>query len=268
MTVYDCTMFHWEFDMLELRIKELWDEVDYFCVTESKYDHRGNKRELSLSDNLSKFDWAKEKLVVNVSDKPEVTNSTWDYERHQRLESLASPLRKFDVKAEDLFIISDMDEIVRPEAIKVMRGKEGLFTLQMPMYYYYVNLYITEWFFPRAVTPNFFQNPNILRQSHPQTSTLIQNAGWHFSYLGDADEILHKLKTFAHDEFDVPEITNINHVLDAIKNKKDLFGRKELVEFGPGGFAKHQPFEILNIDESWPKTITKNIDKYQKYVAN
>jgi beta-1,4-mannosyl-glycoprotein beta-1,4-N-acetylglucosaminyltransferase len=128
-------MFHWEFDMLELRIKELWDVVDYFCVTESEVDHRGNPRELALTNNLDKFDWAKEKLIVNVSKDLLGAQNTWDREKHQRFESLAHVLKRFDsdIKEDDLFLISDTDEIFSSKAVSSIIGKPGAFTFQMHM---------------------------------------------------------------------------------------------------------------------------------------
>ena len=108
MSVYDCTMFHWEFEMLELRMRELWDVVDKFYVTESRYDHRGKPRELVLNKNLFMFDWAKEKLVVKISDMPNYAVKSWDFENYQRLQSVKLPLEDFDPKEDDLFIISDI----------------------------------------------------------------------------------------------------------------------------------------------------------------
>ena len=35
MKVYDCFSFYNEFDILEIRLQELWDVVDYFVLVEA-----------------------------------------------------------------------------------------------------------------------------------------------------------------------------------------------------------------------------------------
>lgn len=268
MTVYDCTMFHWEFDMLELRMKELWGVVDYFCVTESEVDHRGNKRELALTENLDKFDWAKEKLIVNVSKDLEGATDTWQREKYQRFESLASVLKKFenDIQKDDLFLISDTDEIFNSNSVSEIAGRDGIFTFQMHMYYYYYNLYISEWYLAKAVTANHLMNPNNLRTIHPQSTNLIQDGGWHFSYIGEPEQIQYKLKTFAHDELDRAEFTDISNIEKAIKNKKDLFGRNLKGQISPLGGGEEADFMTQPINEKdWPKYLFEE-KKYKNFI--
>ena len=266
MSVYDCTMFHWEFELLELRMKELWDVVDKFYVTECTYDHRGNSRDLALTKNLYMFDWAKEKLVVKISKKPENAVKSWDFENNHRLDSIKLALEDFDPKEEDLFIISDIDEIPNSKAIKQISNTKGLFTLKMKMYYFYFNLFVADWYFPRAVSYSHLKNPNILRMSNPTESILVENAGWHFSYLGDEIKLQYKLKTFAHDELDLPQFNNIENIRDAIKNKRDIFGRMQKNQFGPLADYGKDPFQVEEIDESWPQFILKNKEKYSNFI--
>ena len=266
MAIYDCTMFHWEFEILELRIKELWDVVDKFYVTECTYDHRGKERDLVLTKNLFMFDWAKEKLIVKVSERPNNAIKSWDFENNHRLDSVKLALQDFDPKEDDLFIISDIDEIPKASAVKDIVGKQGLFTLKMQMYYFYFNLFVADWYFPRVVSYSHLKNPNILRMSNPVESVTIENAGWHFSYLADEIKLQYKLKTFAHDELDLPQFTNIDNIKDAIKNKKDIFGRVDKNQFGPLAEYGEDPFTIKTINDSWPKFLLDNKEKYSRFI--
>lgn len=254
--IVDCTMFHWEFDILELRMKELWDTVDYFVVTESTCDHRGNDRELILTKNISKFEWALDKLVVNISDKPTYAQSTWDYEKYQRLRSVNDAIERFNICDDDFIIISDIDEIPRADAISEMASVGGKYTLHMPMYYYYLNLYVHDWYHPKALSVKYLSDPNVIRTGGlDHDFHIAYNSGWHFSYLGDEKQIQYKLKTFAHDELDIQEFTNLDHIKKSIDNNTDLFNR-----FDNAVFQKQQ------INHMWPKEIVNNIEKYQKYI--
>lgn len=254
--IVDCTMFHWEFDILELRLRELYDTVDYFFITESKYDHRGNERKLILSDNMDRFLWAKDKIVVNVSDKSYTAVSSWDHEKYQRLRSVADAIKKFRPEREDFFIISDVDEIPRSAAIKELSETGGRFSLHMPMYYYYLNLYVHDWTHPKALSFKYMEDPNDIRTGGADGNfETIYNAGWHFSYLGNEEQIQYKIKTFAHSELDIEDFTKKENIKKAIDSRTDLFNR-----FNGAEFYKQE------INNSFPEHVLNNLSLYNKYI--
>lgn len=256
--IIDCTMFHWEFDILELRMKEMWDEVDYFFVTESVTDFRGKERELSLSNNISVFDWASSKLIVNVSDKLKTANNTWDRETYQRNRSVDDAIKTLNPQPNDLLLISDTDEIFRPSIIRSMYENGGKYSIHMPMYYYYFNLFVHEQYAAKAVSVKHFTNAQDIRSGggdYPYT--YMMNGGWHFSYLGSPEQIKFKINTFSHDELDIPEFNDIEKISNAVKNHTDLFNR-----FGDN------KFQIQKIDDTWPKTIVNNLSKYSHHIVD
>ena len=249
--VFDVSMFHWEFDLLELRMRELWDVVDNFVITESLYDHRGKPRELLLEKNLDRFDWAKDKMIINASNAPDVANDSWDYERHHRRESIRA-VDQFNPEDSDLFLVSDMDEIFRASTVKEITGEDGIYTMHMPMYYFYFNLFVHDWYQPTAISYKYINDLDRIRDCG---GYVLRNAGWHFSYLGSEEDILHKLKTFAHDEYDTPEFANMDNIKRALEKREDLFGRDDGVVF-----------KARDIDESWPQYFKDNIEKYERFI--
>lgn len=253
--IVDCTMFHWEFDLLELRMKELWETVDYFVVTESLCDHRGKPRELLLQENLSRFDWASEKLIHYVSERPQHAKKSWDFEKFQRNSGIKFALDNLHLQPDDLVLMGDIDEIFRPSAVRQMAEERGRYRVHMPMYYYYVNLFVQDWYLPKACTVSHLDNPSEMRNSTSNDFYYVYMGGWHFSYLGSPEEIQYKLKTFAHDEFDSDSYTNINNIKSSIANKSDLFHR----------FGDHR-FEEQRLDDSWPQYILNNIVKYKDFI--
>lgn len=62
--VIDAVIFSIELDLLEIRLRELWDVVDTFLVFEADRTFTGKRKPLFLQENLSRFEWAKEKLVA------------------------------------------------------------------------------------------------------------------------------------------------------------------------------------------------------------
>ena len=56
MKIFDCFMYFDEDLVLDLRLNLLDDQVDYFVIVESKFNHKGEKRELKFDiDRYQKF---------------------------------------------------------------------------------------------------------------------------------------------------------------------------------------------------------------------
>jgi len=83
---------------------------------------------------------------------------------------------------------------------------------------------------------------------------IINNGGWHFSYLLTPKEIQRKIKTFAHTEFNKRNYTDIKIIKNRIKNKIDLFKREIF-------------FDKIKIDKTFPKYIYKNKKKLKKWIV-
>ena len=54
MNILDCVTYFDEELILELRLNILYEHVTCFVITEGKYDHRGNERELNFDINKYK----------------------------------------------------------------------------------------------------------------------------------------------------------------------------------------------------------------------
>ena len=55
MKVYDCFTFYNEFDTLEIRLQEMWDQVDHFVIAEANTTHSGVAKPFMLLDNWERF---------------------------------------------------------------------------------------------------------------------------------------------------------------------------------------------------------------------
>ena len=67
--VYDCFNFFNEFDLLEIRLNELDDVVDYFVVCESNVTHNGIPKPMFFKENEERFSQFKDKIIylpINV----------------------------------------------------------------------------------------------------------------------------------------------------------------------------------------------------------
>ena len=87
----------------------------------------------------------------------------------------------------------------------------------------------------------------------PKEPQLIYNGGWHFSFLKKPKDILKKIKSYAHSEYNKPEFTNEKKIEELIKNKVDIFNR-------------NYKYEKVNLDDTFPKYILENLSKYKNWI--
>ena len=84
---------------------------------------------------------------------------------------------------------------------------------------------------------------------------IFENAGWHFNNIMSPEMISKKLKTFAHNEFSSEEFSSVEIIKNKINAKVDLFNRNE-------------KYEVVRIDEGFPKYLLENLLKFRDYIAN
>ena len=87
----------------------------------------------------------------------------------------------------------------------------------------------------------------------PKQPQLIENGGWHFSFLKDPKDIVTKINSYSHQEFNKPEFVDTNKIKERINNKKDLFGREI-------------KYERVNVDQQFPEYIVNNKDKFSEWI--
>ena len=61
MKIFDCFMYFDEDLVLDLRLNLLDNQVDYFVIVESKFNHKGEKRELKF--DIDRYQRFKKKIL-------------------------------------------------------------------------------------------------------------------------------------------------------------------------------------------------------------
>lgn len=249
MTVWSLTPLGWELDILEIRLGALADVVDVHVIAESTLTYSGDPKPLYYAENAERFaPWADQIRYVPVYDSPggqgDAANPhlltgcdspRWRRENHQR-DALARAID--DMADDDLVILSDVDEIPRPEVVEQARGL--LFHPQGPqivrpalaLNMYYANW---RWVMPCVVICRFMTGralralgPEAARQQPGQAFGSFEpggGEGWHFSYTGGVDAIRYKLRSAAHHEVDVPPYNTREWINECLSTGADLFGR-------------------------------------------
>ena len=263
--IYDCVTFFNNNFMFDLRYNILKDVVDFFVICESKYDHRGNKKEINFK--LSK-NYDEKKIKHFVLHEPfKEKNSIWQNQAMQReflLESLNF------LNPDDYIFFSDPDEIPDPKTLLEFNldEKYGIFLQKCFNYKFNLfNKYETPWEGTRVCKKKNLKSIDFMRQKvksknlnysffridKEKNIKIFQNAGWHFNNITSPEEISLKLRTFAHSEFSDSKFSSPQVIKTKIDNKSDLFERGH-------------KYEKIEINESFPKYLIENKIKYKDFL--
>lgn len=264
--IFDCITFFEENRHADLRFNILNNYVDYFVICEGLFDHKGKKKKINF--NINNYPKFKKKIIhIICTEFPKKLNP-WEKQAYQR----DYILKKLEIaKDNDLILFSDPDEIPNPEKLKnlILRKKYVIFLQNL--YYYKINLQDfnlgNNWEGTRGCLKKNLYSINYMRQKvlkknlkykfwrldKERNIQIINEGGWHFSYLLTPNEIQKKIKTFAHTEYDKKRFTDLNIIKNKIKKKLDLFNRNIF-------------FKKRDLDQTFPKYILKNKKKFIKWI--
>lgn len=248
--VFDCFIFYNELDVLEIRLNELNDVVDHFVIVEATKTFVDKEKPLYFKDNIDRFSKFKNKIIhYVVDDLPDGVgyDANWDRERHQR-DCIMRALNGIATD-NDVIIISDVDEIPSPNSIKQFSPVMGMCSIEQDLYYYRLNLKANQTWDWCKILPYGIAKQMTPCQIRYTPSLNKIRGGWHFSFLGQVDHIMNKISSYAHAEFNVPDINNINHINECISKGTDIFNRPIT-------------YNYTSIDESYPSYILNNLVKY------
>lgn len=198
--IYDCFLFLNEFDLLEIRLRELEGVVDRFVIVEADRTFTHNKKPFRLLEQWARFErWWNKISYVMVSDIPENATPS-NREKFQR-NCITRGLPY--AKRGDTILIGDIDEIPRPSAIKAHLREPVICGLRQTMYRHYLNCATGErWIGTKIVPQHLLTEPDAIRWHDDSKKEdgykFIEDAGWHFTSTGGADALDYKLKNFAH----------------------------------------------------------------------
>lgn len=239
--IYDCFLFFNEFEILEIRLNELYDHVDYFVLVESGNMHRtGEKKPYYFEKEKKRFSKFLDKIIhIKLEDTVETTDP-WvreNWERNQIMRGLKN------CSLEDLVLISDVDEIIPGSMINKLykaSKQEKMIGFRQRMYRWFLNRYVKDrWTAPVALRFKHLSDltPQEAReQVRGERISTIWNGGWHFTSMGGYQ-----------------------------KNQEKYYG---IVEGGDQFLSydrwKEQidGYKLVPIDRKYPKYIQKNTQRF------
>ncbi len=254
--IWDCFIFNCELDILEIRLNVLDSIVDKFVLVECEKTHTNLDKPLYFEENKERFKQFEDKIIHIIIKKEELPQykSSWSYENFQR-NSIAKVIEQADNN--DIIILSDVDEIPNPKVIMACKDMEGIKSLKMDIFVYFLNnlaldrtccdLQMTKVFSPKdmgSLTLSEIKFDKSIKQ------TEIKNGGWHFSNCGGEECARIKYLSCSYHENE-----DKNSREDLIKSYKKDIKRRRLWEVREFLFG-------IKINNYFPKYLVENKEKY------
>ncbi|WP_415320920.1 hypothetical protein ABXT63_00210 [Candidatus Pelagibacter sp. Uisw_092] len=270
MKIYDCFSYLDEDLLLDLRLNILDEFVDYFVIVEGNKTWQNNSKRLQF--NIDKFTKFKKKIIyIPVEDMPE-GDDPYKRENYQR-NCIERGIT--NASEDDYVIVSDLDEIPNPEMLENFNKKMGYAAFKQSHYYYKVNLQSTinpYWYGSRICIKKFLKSPQWLRnlkfKKRPfwridkyKLNNIIEDGGWHFCNLKNAEQLLYKYKNLC-------ETNDPYHFKEKIEKKYlQIDEIKKRINLGQDIIGREEIFKPKTIDLSFPKYLIKNKERYKDWIA-
>lgn len=280
--IYDCFTFFNELDLLEIRLNTLNDVVDRFVIAEATRTYSGKPKELLFEKNRERYAAFADKITYIVVDdllpEEEISKDAfhlpWVNENRQRNALIQGLSAASD---DDVLMVSDLDEIPRPEKIAeavdlARRGEVVRFVMSVFSYYVNFKNYQTPWWYlgtqmmsmrtfhtnaqfdnfnyDRFTTASECQGRVIQKVRFLKPSKLIKDGGWHMGYLGGLAAIKAKLRAFSHCE----ALAVMDEVEQRLKRGVNIFG------------GKHDNFAVP-LDDTFPSFLLAERNRFAHLIA-
>jgi len=289
MKIIDTTTFFEEHLMMNLRFNILNSFVDHFIVCEARFTHSGKKKEIKF--NKLDYPEFEDKIIHLIVDKEPDNiikkNILEGYELRAnsifRIEAQRDFIGKYlqNYSPEDYIIYSDNDEIPNLEKIDFKKNKFKIILFKQILFYYKFNLYLpnVHWYgskccqlknlksinLLRAIKNkkyNFFRIDALFSDIKQQSVNIVNNGGWHFSNLKNAEELERK---YINDE-NHAEYEYLGHSIDKIKDNL----KNKIIDYNhdakKNSSERFNPTKLENIDLLFlPKYLQENKKKYTSW---
>eukprot|EP00727_Mastigamoeba_balamuthi_P003104 m51a1_g12791 hypothetical protein (287) ;mRNA; r:1147-3478 len=242
--VVDAVIFSTELDLLEIRLRELWDVVDLFVVIEAPLTFTGLPKPLVLQENIERF------------------RDPFDNEARTR-QAMAKLLQQSAGLSDgDLLIGADVDEIPAAHAVRLFRqctGYPDKVHLAMPSFLYSFEFPRRDETMYRPWIRVFRARDATVQYCHGCIGEYaLEDAGWHCSWcFRTLGEIRFKMLSYSHsDRVTGPAMLDEDRLQRVVCSGEDVFGMlpeaytwKSLVgNMGPASRARsavHVPRAVI-----------------------
>lgn len=287
--VFECFPFFNELDILEIHLNVLAPLVDYFVIVEATRNFMGREKPLYFQENRDRFAAFSDKIIhVIVDDLPSELDAASEPEeiratgfKREALQRSAMNRGLREARPDDLIIVSDVDEIIKPDVFEKALAdyKDKITYFEGVYYHYFLNWRLAgheDLKTTRMIEMKYFKDGHHLRKTkgrrskslpewleyfvwlpyaarrhgHPLGRQIMHEGCWHLSFMMNSDKIRKKLQAYSHTERTTDDFLAEGKIEERIARRISVFGTSIEVD----------PIETL------PAYVRENIDRYRAIV--
>ena len=259
--IYDCFLFNNEVELLDIRLELLSSIVDYFVIIQSTKTFTNIESKIYFPYEDSKILKFGDRIRIITLDYLEGSNA-WARESFSR-NSISRGL--YDALEDDIIMVSDIDELPRPDILFELKnnGINKTISLYLDYFNFKFNYKLfhgldAQWAGPVLQPYSKFINAQTSRDLRwydgNEDGRIILNAGWHFSFLTDSNDVKVKLKSYSHQDKNIQ--CRKNHIDELIDAREGFYDHVL-----PGSV-----WGVISTDEYGCSILTKLIKKYPNFI--
>ena len=235
--IIDSFLFYNELDMLEFRLTELNEYVDYFIILESDFDFAGNKKESIFELNKNRFTPWEEKIIhINCPELTQELIAEVNKEKHSEYKNknvnnndlnkdniifymmvkLIKTLSNLELDFEDIIMISDVDEIPDFKTLDLIDDYLSFnsILLRQKRFFWTTKYADKDLSFGTSChqytkisrNPTVLENFYNLKSNKKFSNNLFLDSGWHFSHFEDLGNLHKKLELIHGREYSIKDL--------------------------------------------------------------
>lgn len=199
--IFDCILYNGESDLLEARAEHLRGVVDAHIVVQGTVTFTGHPRAVAPVDIPHVYS-------CTVETDPAL-KTPWERETHQR-NACVDALRTVGAKADDMVLLADVDEFPVPDVLRSIKPV----ALNTQSLVYFLNGWqkdgygLSSVFMPFGLIEEL--GAKVARDQRYGIGNFggkeAQHAGFHFTYQGGAEAVRRKIRSFSHQEQNIPDV--------------------------------------------------------------
>ena len=241
MKIVDCFPYFNEKELLELRISLLYDVVDQFIICDADHTHTGIPKEYTAQQTIKELGLPTDKIIFAGIKLPNKAEEPVDWVR----ENLQRDAAARYITHDSIIFATDCDEIMNPEFVKyyaAIAENNSQSILRIPMAHLSARADFSvydEHGNPRIWTGGFVcltrhltrYTLSKIRESHTMNlnnigyndifavdNGKINEAGWHFTWMGNAERLKNKFLSFNNSDTAIAGAAKGNDTREGIIN--------------------------------------------------
>ncbi|CAO1637909.1 unnamed protein product [Parajaminaea phylloscopi] len=179
----DAFLFSTELELLEIRLRELWDVVDLFVIVESTHTLMGEEKKLFFAENRARFAPWESKISYHRYRGRAMSQKDGPFTLANEMRNGVDRFIRYEVKPDpsSLLLMADVDEIPSQSSLMLLKACDSPLPIHLQMRnYVYSFEFVTD---NRSWRAQLHEFSDRQAYKHGKSADVaLADAGWHCSF--------------------------------------------------------------------------------------